>query len=265
MALESTVTLSEKLSYLNLSDEESQKALSKFLVGLGMLEYAEFIEVINRLRSYKIEITKAKDIKVIANGLENIEKKISILDEIHEVDVYRQDPSRLNCNEVLKLYQRIQKCKQTGIQYKREDGTYESFLFNEYEWKKMMDERTEGIVSTPEFTPVEEDIVTLEPIAEIEPVITPIDDMVAIEPENEPEVDNDHIDIQDYMANAVNDDFEEIQARTTNFAAVREELEGFKDQLSELDALRSQIDFGDEISFADLEPESFGGRAVWNF
>lgn len=259
MALENTMTLSDRLSYLNLPDEESKKAISKFLVGLGMLEYAEFIEVINRLRQHKIEITKAKDIKVIANGLENIEKKINILDEIHEVDIYRQDPSRLNCNEVLKLYQRIQICKQTGIQYKKDDGTYELFLFNEYEWKKMMSSRNEGITPTPEFTPVQEDIVTLEPVVEVEPIITPVDEMVAIEPEVSPVLDTDHIDIQDYMASQ-SDDIEEIQAKTTNFAAVREELEGFRDQLAELDELKSQIDFGDEISFADLEPESFGGR-----
>ena len=259
MALE--MTLTDKLSYLNLSDEESKKAISKFLVGLGMLDYAEFIEVINKLRQYKIEITKAKDIKVIANGLDNIEKKISILDEIHEVDVYRQDPSRLNCNEVLKLYQRIQICKQTGISYKKEDGTYELFLFNEYDWKKMMNDRTGEIAQSQEFTPVEEDIVTLEPVASVEPevVITPIDEMIAIEPEPILPQDDTHMDIQDYMANAA-EDIEEIQAKTTNFAAVREELEGFKDQLAELDALRSQIDFGEEISFADLDTNSFGGR-----
>ena len=56
------------------------------------------------------------------------------------------------------------------------------------------------------------------------------------------------------------DDMEDLEAKTTNFATIRKELEG---QLAELDALRNDPDFGDEISFADLEPESYGmGRAA---
>ena len=269
MALENTMTLSDRLSYLNLSDEESQKAISKFLATLGMLEYAEFIEVINRLNHYKIEITRAKDIKVIANGLDNIEKKINILDGIHEVDVYRQDPSRLNCNEVLKLYQRIQKCKQSGIKYKREDGTYENFLFDERLWQQQLKGKIEEVIAPPTFKLSEEDMVTLEP--DNTPLNIPEEPVV-------PVVDEVYMNIEDYVAQP---EIEEPEAHTTTFEVVsdgivaqnledsisklandKKTLENFQQQLSELDTLKNQSDFGEEISFDDLEPDSFGGLSL---
>ena len=127
----------EKLDLLMLGKEERRKAEDKFLASLALVSEEELREVTEYLNSEGVQITKAKDIKVVVNSKDEIAKKFSILNEIHETDVYRQDPSRINRN-VIDVYKRIQYCKQIGKSYKKEDGTYEAFLFNEMLWQQMM-------------------------------------------------------------------------------------------------------------------------------
>ena len=267
--------ITEKLDMLDLNEEEKVKAIEKFSATFGILTDEEYKEAVEYLKSQGILITKAKNVKVISNCRENIVKKINIIGDIHETDIYRQDPSKLSYNEDLKLYQRIQRCKQTGIQYKKEDGTYEKFLFDEKEWQQVNSKEKEPIIAPPTFTTVEPEIQALEPndnkIVDMQDFMVEDNEIKGLEPDNidfkfeevaevQPPIDadNKYIDIKDYMA--ADNDMEDLEAKTTNFATIRKELEG---QLAELDALRNDPDFGDEISFADLEPESYGmGRAA---
>lgn len=236
----------EKLDLLMLGKEERRKAEDKFLASLALVSEEELREVTEYLNSEGVQITKAKDIKVVVNSKDEIAKKFSILNEIHETDVYRQDPSRINRN-VIDVYKRIQYCKQIGKSYKKEDGTYEAFLFNEMLWQQMMVKENDNVRETTSFVPVEEEIVTLEPVVE------PIINEEVIETEEAPEK---FMDIKEYMA--ANKDLDELTEKTTDFSTIRKELEG---QLAELDALRNSS--FDEISFGDIEPESYGmGRAA---
>lgn len=234
----------KKLDMLMLSKEERAKTEEKFLATLALVSEDELRDVLDFLNSKSTQITKAREIKVVANSKEEIAKKYNILNEIHETDIYRQDPEKINHN-VIDIYKKIQYCKQSGIPYKKEDGTYESYLFDESLWQQVAS-RDAVVVTPQDFIKVEDDIVTFESVVK-EPVVeAPVmEDSVPIE-------DEKFMDIKDYMA--ANNDMGELEAQTTNFATIRKELEG---QLAELDALKNDINF-DEISFNDIEPESYG-------
>lgn len=234
------MTISEKLDLLMLGAEERKKAESKFLSTLALVDDIELRQVADFLRSEDVNITRARDIKVVGNSKDEIAKKFSILGEIHETDLYRKDPSKISYN-VIDIYKKIQYCKQVGRAYKKADGTYEGFLFDETLWQQAM----ESVMTTPEPTiEIEKpgaELVTLEP--EIVPEPTPIRD-------------ERFVDINDYMA--ANKEIENLEAQTTDFATIRKELEG---QLAELDTMKSDLSYG-EIKFDDLETESYGGRAA---
>lgn len=242
------MALNEKLDLLNFSDEEKAKAKEKFLATLALVSEEEIIEVRDYLKNPGVVITKARELKVLANPKKEIVQKLSILSEIHEENIYKQDPTKLNMNAI-DIYKRIQWCKQNGVTYMKDDGTYESFLFSESAWQKKFNKELVNITELETIKPTE-DIVTVEPV--IDPIINIADSI-------EPVSSNltDHIDIREYMK--ANDDIVELEAKTTNFAEIRKELEG---QLAELDGLKN-MSFGDEISFNDLEPETYGmGRAA---
>lgn len=248
------MTIIEKLDLLMLSKDERTKAEEKFLATLALVSDEELREVTSYLSTQGVQIAKAREIKVVANSKDEIAKKFSILSEIHETDIYKQDPGRINHN-VIDVYKKIQYCKQIGKPYKKEDGTYETFLFDEALWQQVAG-REEAPVATPQtFTPAEEEIITFAP--EVTPAIEP-EEPSKVEPAISPVDDSKYMDIKDYMA--ASEDMEALEAKTTNFATIRQELEG---QLAELDALRNDLNFSDEISFTDLEPESYGmGRAA---
>lgn len=237
----------EKLDLLMLSNEERTKAEEKFLATLALVSFDELRNTSEYLRNQGVNITKAREIKVVGNSKDEIAKKFNILNEIHETDIYKQDPTMINRN-VIDVYKKIQYCKQIGKAYKKEDGTYESFLFNEILWQETFNKEVEPVISSNNYSTVDEEIITLEPV---------ISEGNEIEENNVIDASK-YMDIKDYMD--ADDDMDKIEAKTTNFAAIRQELEG---QLAELDALKNDINFGDEISFADLEPESYGmGRAA---
>lgn len=247
------MALKDKLALLNLSEEEKVKAEQKFLATLALVSEDELKDTTGYLNTQGVQITKAKEIKVVANSKEEIAKKFNILGEIHETAIYKQDPSMINRN-VIDVYKKIKYCIQVGKNYKREDGTYEPFLFSEAAWQQEFNRESSVVIedATPS-KPLEDNLITVDPV--IEPVIVE----EAIEAVVEPVKDTKHVDIKEYMASSPSKDFEELEAKTTNFASIRQELEG---QLAELDALKS-MSFEDEISFADLEPETYGmGRAA---
>ena len=111
----------DKLSLLNLSEKEQKKAKEKFMATLSLVSEEEIRDILNLLSSKGIYITKANEIKILANSKEEILKKFSILEEIHEEDIYKEDPLRINKN-VIDIYKKIKYCIQNGIAYKWEVG-----------------------------------------------------------------------------------------------------------------------------------------------
>lgn len=244
------MTLTEKLDKLDLNPEERIKAEEKFLASLALVTDEELEEVVSRLKSFGISITKARELKIIPNSSDEIAKKFSILGEIHETDLYKEDPRRINLN-VIDIYKRIKYCKQTGRSYKTEDGGYKSFLFSEGEWQNAFTQTPSAVDS----------IGSIENEKSIDEGLSleKNDDVVTLEPLFNPEVNNDfshndpdHIDINEYMK--ANRDAEKIAAETTNFANIRKELE---DKFAELDNIKS-FNPDDVISFNDIEVENYG-------
>lgn len=242
--------INEKLELLNLSKEERKKVEDKFLATLALVSIEELQEIINLLQANGIYITKAREIKVLGNSKEEITKKFSILKELGEVAIYKQDPTKINYN-VIDVYKKIQCCKQIGKSYKKEDGTYENFLFNEGLWQLATVKQEETI---PAFNQVEEEIVSMTP--EVAPV-------------NNDVVEDKYTDIEEYMANDKSSEIKE--EKTTTFDIIQDELEtqNLENNISKLNENRKALeDFQkqlselDTISFDDLDfgTESFGGR-----
>lgn len=223
--------LKEKLDLLvDLPKKERAKAEAKFMAALALTSEKEISDVLAYLRTKNVVIKDAKAIKVLANGVEELTKKFSILEEIHATDIY-EDANRLNYN-ALDIYKKIKYCIQTGIAYKKEDGSYEQFLFDEAMWLDVFNRKPEQ---------KEEGIVTFEPVVE-EPTLEVVSD-----------VDTKYRDITDIQIESV--------PESTNFAQVKAELES---ALTELGTIKDELSNAnlEEINFADLEPDIFGGRAA---
>lgn len=242
--------INEKLTLLNLSQEEREKVEEKFLVTLALISFEELQEIINLLQTNGIYISRAREIKVLGNTKEEIIKKFNILKELGEVAIYKQDPTKINYN-VIDVYKRVQYCKQIGKSYKKEDGSYEKFLFDDSLWQQITVKQEE---TTPTYNQSEEEIVTMVPESA---------------PQNENVIDDKYTDIKEYIANDINNvisaptpttfdtiqdelETQNIENNITRLNENRKELEDFQKQLSELDT----------ISFDDLDfgTESFGGR-----
>ena len=243
--------IDEKLAMLNLPQEELKK-VDKFLATLALVTIEELKDILAFLTENGVYLSKVREIKILANTKEELIKKFNIIKELGEISIYKQDPTRINYN-VIDVYKKVQYCKQIGKAYKKEDGIYESFLFDESLWQQVANKNEE---ITPAFTPVEEDIVTLEP--EIAP----------LEFREESELEDNHIDIQEYMAT---ERIKEDEAKETTFDIIQDELEAqnLENEISKLSADKKELeDFQkqlselDTISFNDLDfgTESFGGR-----
>ena len=225
------MTLIEKLDLLNLSEEEKGKAREKFLSTLALVSEDELREVLSYLVTQGIEITKAREIKIVSNSKDEISKKFDILGEIHENELYRNDPLLLNKN-VIDIYKKIKYCIQIGKSYKKADGSYEPFLFNENSWEQEINRENVTISDTEDL---DDKLITVEPIVENEPVIKEFGET----------------DIE-------NDDTKELESEITNFSDIRKRLEAQLEGLKELDALNNSND--DVISFGDIEPEAYEMR-----
>ncbi len=242
------MTLREKLDLFELPEEEVKKAESgKFLAALEYVTAEEIKTVLAFLRSKGLSIEKAKELKVATNDLSKLKTNVNFVEDVHEMALFNEDANRLSGNG-LDIFKRINYCKKNNIEYKNADGQYEKFLFDESLFQKVV---TRGNVSpsveSMNFVP-EDDLITLEPVG-----IDNYDDDKTVEVS--PMV------VDEFRS--ASQDLENIEAKTTDFATVRRELEN---QLAELDSYRnSNNDFADEISFNDIEPESYGmgrGRAA---
>ena len=204
--------INNKLDLFEFNDRERKNVIEKFFIDLVVVPYEEMQEIVSFLKSKNVFITKARELKVVCNGYNEILKKFSIIESINEIEIYREDPSRINLN-ALDIFKKIKYCMQVNKPYKKEDGSYEKFLFSEAEWQKTFNKTSEAVtLSSNELT----DNVLNE------------DDLVTVNPDSSSEEDFDK-----------------------PFAKIREDLEGLRGQLASLSEYDSQT-YNDEISFADI-------------
>ena len=75
--------MEEKIALLNLSEAESAK-LPKFMASLAFVTADEIKETQDFLKSKGVIITKAHEATIFTNSLDEIKRKFSILEEIHD-------------------------------------------------------------------------------------------------------------------------------------------------------------------------------------
>lgn len=228
--------MEEKIALLNLSEAESAK-LPKFMASLAFVTADEIKETQMFLATMDIIITTAHQASVLTNPLEELKRKISILEEVHVSDMYKQNPLMLNKNAI-EIYKKVNYCIQNNVSYKKDDGTYESFLFTESEFQKKFNKESEVVTRIEvnqnlESNDLEQTLVTLDPLVEPtdpEPVSVESQSVEVEETEIEKDVFSfgpqasdiypDSVDIKEFMAQ----DAKVEEAPTMNFASLEDSV-----------------------------------------
>ncbi len=202
--------LKEKLDlFKELSEEEREKVIDKFMPTLALVSYEELERALNYLRTQNVFITHAREIKVMAE--ENFAKKFDIMHEVNATDLYSMEPVYL-IRDALDLFKKIKYCLQTGHSYRNPDGTYKSFLFDEGEWGK-------------EFSEPKEEVVE----AKVEPVSVPLE-----EPED--------IKRYDEVVNEANKDIDTLEAKINSFEEIKNNIESqTREELNTRDAMQDEL------------------------
>ncbi len=242
-----TTDILSKIKLVGLSEEEEKKAIEKF-PALAFVSTEEIIAVLDVLARKGEKITKARELKVLTNPVSKIEKNFDFVEEAHELGIYSEDLNRLNGNGV-DIFKRIRYCNQFNIPYKNEDGTYKDFIFKE----NLFQNEINKSINTIE----ENNLIGTEPEVNIPEI-----DM---NPKENAEIDLEHQDIHDYMQ--ATSDLDDIEAKTTTFAQIKQDLEA---QLAELDSLKAQNEQNNDNiyhfnDYANIEGETYNvgrGRAA---
>lgn len=236
--------LSEKIAlFEDLSEDEKTKLKEKFIVTLTLIPYDDMHKIYDYLKEQGVKITRASYIKVFCNQLYEITKKFDILKEINETGLYLENPIRIN-NNVIDIYRRIKYCRQNDIPYK--DGNkYEKFLFSEVDFQNMV----KGRVPENNFEQNENILINNEKNNE----------EIILEPAND---EKEEIDLSSYMDGTELDegiaDLESAkedltEAKTTNFADIRNDLER---ELANLNELKNNSS-NEMVSFDEIMPEIY--------
>lgn len=247
------MTLVEKLSLLDLSEKESNKAKEKFMATLSLVSEEELKEILELLKEKGIRITKANEIKVLGNSIAELTKCFSILQEIHHEDIYKQDVNMLNKN-VIDLHRMITYYEQNGIPYRNENGEYDLKMFSESAWKNILNKNEQTlptddfIVTLPPEEPKEESKYTFE---------KPEEDFQDVINFNDFDLANDE-DISFPLLEDAQKDMSDIETSKNSLIEQKENLEEMKKSLEE------KLNSDDILNFDDLDTESFGmgGRAA---
>lgn len=237
--------LIEKLNLLvDLNERERNIAIKLFLGTIALLDKKEMEDILTYLSSKNVKIKSAKDIKILTIPKDELVKKFDILKEVNADYIYIAHPSLLNIN-VIDIYKRINYCIKNNIEYKESNEMYaplKPFIFSEKEWQKTFNKESSMV---NDVTPlVDEEIPTLEPVFN------------ETEMEKEPlnEVNTFNMPIQN--VNEINEDIKSLNNRSSKVEEIADGLRSLKEQLASLDSLG-------EISFNDIEPESYSrGRAA---
>lgn len=271
--------IEDKLSLLrDLKDKD--EVTYKFLSTLALVTYDELKEVVDYLASKNVFITKARYLKVLGVPKNDIVRNFDILEEIHETQIYEQDPSRIS-NNVIDINKKIKYCIQNGISYKNADGTCKQFLFSEKAWQERMLKETKTEVK--EVTPVlDETLVNMKPVVEesniieFNPVLdeTPEDKQAEIIPFSPVlEEDSNVMDIKEFqnknevptmtfdnLTNSVQkmqNELGNIETQKNALEQEKAELKAFQDSM-----LKELVSF-DDLDFEQFRDDSFGiGRAA---
>lgn len=205
--------LKEKLDlFTELSEEEKDKVLDKFMPTLALVDYEELERSLAYLRTQQVYITKAREIKVLAE--ENFAKKFDIMHEVNATDLYSMEPVYL-IRDALDLFKKIKYCVQTGHSYRNEDGTYKSFLFDEGEWGREFSEPEK--IENVEVKPIN---VTLEK-------------------------EEDKSRYEQVMSEATKD-IDTLQTKIDNFEAIRNNIESqTREETTTRDAMQSELGLDD--------------------
>lgn len=225
--------LSKKINlFEDVFKDLSEEAKMKFIVPLRLVSYEDLVKVVEFLKSLGIVITKPSQFKTLVNSTEEIKKKVQILEEIGAIDIYLEDPNRINKN-VIDIYRRIKYCKQYGITYKK-GNKYEEFLFSETAFNELINEPVPKKVEFS-FIPDEEP-----------PIVDNPDDNL-IDLKNYMDFGSD-ISAIDNGINALKSAQGELNTtepeKTTNFDSIRDQLNA---QLADLDV----------INFDDINVEQY--------
>ncbi len=129
----------------NLSDKEKNK-LNKFYATLSLVSEEDLKSVLKFLNDNDIKVTKAADLKLLTNTVDELRNKLNILESIGEKEIAIKEPKRLN-NNVLDIIKRINYCKAHNVEYKDNEGKYKLFLFSTTKWKKEVE--VSGLDNTP--------------------------------------------------------------------------------------------------------------------
>ena len=113
------MAITDKIALLNFDEKEEKKVREKFIATLSLISEEEMKERLDFLRSRNVILTKAKEVRILVVPIDELIKKFSILNEIHETDLYVSDPITLSLN-VIDIYKRIKYCIQNNIEYKWE-------------------------------------------------------------------------------------------------------------------------------------------------
>lgn len=158
--------MKEKIELITKNfDEKEKKKLVKFMPSLALSTLEELNDLLKLLEQNGILITKASQIKVTLNTIEEIQNKFSVMDQIGEKDFFQEDPTRINLNAI-DVYKRLTYCKQNNIPYKNEDGSYKKFLCSSTLWKNELE--LHNVTNKVET-------INVEPNVKKEEVLEPID------------------------------------------------------------------------------------------
>lgn len=280
--------IKEKLDLLSLSEKERKIAEEKFLACLSLVTYEELKDIVDYLSSKNVTITKARQLKVLTNLKNDISRNFDILGEIHETAIYEQDPSKISSN-VIDINKKIKFCIQNGIQYKKEDGSYEQFLFSEKAWQEKIAKETE--ITRETANPLmDESIVSIDPVTDIpvaeEPVVEnnqTFSELVIqnpVQPETIPfsaklDEDNNIMDLKEFQKTEevapMNMSFDNLTSSVERMQSELGSIESQKNTLEQekaslkayQDSLASQFVGFDDLDFEQYRDDNLGmGRAA---
>lgn len=201
--------------------------INKFLATISLVPLNQLEDIINDYKKFGIEITDAKDIKILTISPSEFQKKCGILSE--HAAIFRQYPSIIP-NNTIEIFRRIQYCIQNSIPFIK-DGKYETFLFTD-EWTNIVNKKNDRIVSVDFRNPKEE---------KRDPYFNPIPVEEKKDPYNEPS--NEMSEPNPMIDNDIDKSFDAG-------------LDRLKRELADLDFENENAD--NVISFGDITSDNIG-------
>ena len=209
--------MKEKIELITKNfDEKEKKKLVKFMPSLALSTLEELNDLLKLLEQNGILITKASQIKVTLNTIEEIQNKFSVMDQIGEKDFFQEDPTRINLNAI-DVYKRLTYCKQNNIPYKNEDGSYKNFLCSSTLWKNELE--LHNVTNKVET-------INVEPNVKKEEVLEPIDNS---NKETKEEVKDESIDYYEKIRKELEETRKALSNEFMNLDVDNDELVSFED------------------------------------